>query len=283
MLLCQGDDPLPHIPRLTDFFRVAEQHGGTAKGCYAHRFQEGTHGIGRSEHGAGAAGGAHPGLPAVKGLAVNGALVVLADGFLQIRGAVCFLPLCIGQHRACRQEQRRKIQLRCRHQHARHDLVAGAQKYNAVKAVGGDHGLDGCRDQVTLGQHVVHAAALGHTVAGSGNTELRRCAARCPDAFFHISGKLPQRFMAGVDIVPGVHHRNDRLAGNILLPVAGGAHQADEIGFGHVIFVATSVHALLLFAELYAQLILKDLDHAALIIVAQTLQQRLLIGCCSGG
>ena len=58
----------------------------------------------------------------------------------------------------------------------------------------------------------MHAVALGHAVAGSGNIELSGHAACRPYSLFDIFHKLLKGPVAGVHIRIGIGYANDRFA-----------------------------------------------------------------------
>ena len=172
------------------------------------------HGVGGAKEGTGAAAGT--------GGVLQRVVLALGDltGLQHTQGlgdggqvGLTAVELDAAQHGTAHADNAGDIQTSRRHQHGRHDLIAGGQQHQTVQPVGLCHDLHGVADDLTGGQNVVHTLmALCHTIAGSDGAELHSGAAGGIDAVFHILSHLVQIVVAGNQRVPGVGNADQGLA-----------------------------------------------------------------------
>ena len=130
-----------------------------------------------------------------------------------------------GQHGAAGAEDGGDVQPGGGHQQARDVLVAVGHHHQAVKLVGGDHGLGGVGDEVPGHQGVLHAdVAHGDAVAHGNGGEDHRGAPGGPDAGLHGLHDLVQVHVAGHNLIPRTDDAHQGAA-ELLLGIPQGVQQ----------------------------------------------------------
>ncbi len=189
-------------------FGMHRRNGGAARQAHTQAFAHAAHGVGGAQKRTGAAGGHHLLFQAGKFLLVQLACCQHAQA-LGDRGDVgrAAVKVATAQGRAAGHQDSRQVQTGRAHEHAGHDLVAGAQHDQGVQAVGLGHYLQGVGDHFPRGKDVAHAhVTVGHPVAASDHPELNGGAAGLIDALLHVFGHLAQVVVAGNNVVVGVGH-----------------------------------------------------------------------------
>ena len=96
------------------------------------------------------------------------------------------------------------------HQHTRYNLVAGAEEHKTVKIMRTDHGFDGCGDQFALGENIMHAFALCHTVTNIGSKIPGSLTASFRHRRYRLLHQFQQMGAAGMAVAKGALHENLR-------------------------------------------------------------------------
>ena len=229
-------DSLSGVLRHPQTVVVECRNRSSSRRCQAHDLTECTHGIGRSEERAAAAGG-HTGLlHAVEFALRNFALFQQADRFGHgSRVGASAVQDVTAHHRTARNQNGRDIEPGCRHQHARNDFVTGAEQDNRVQAVCHHHHLNARGNQVPRRQYCKHAVALCNSVAGSDGSEFDGCPAGPVNTASDILADLPQIVVSRNDFIPGIGDADHR-AFQILI------RQADALIECPVIAVLRALH-----------------------------------------
>ena len=116
-----------------------------------------------------------------------------------------------GQHRTPGHDDRRDVQARGGHDHARDDLVAVRDHHHGVEGVCAHGDLDGVGDDLTARQRVAHALVVhGDAVAHADRGELHRRAAGHADAGLHGLGDLIEHEMPGDHLVGRIDDGDQR-------------------------------------------------------------------------
>ena len=125
-----------------------------------------------------------------------------------------------GEHRAAGDDDRRNIEPRRRHEHARHDLVTVRDEDERVKSGSHRDRLDGVGDELAARERVFHARmAHRDAVADTDGRELQRRAAGGRHAELRRLSDLTQMDVARDDLIEGIADADERLL-EILLTVA---------------------------------------------------------------
>ena len=125
------------------------------------------------------------------------------------------------------------------HSHGGDDLIAAGQHDQAVQTLALGHDLHTVGNQVAGRQHEAHTlVALSLAVAQGDGVELEGLAPRGDDTLLHGGGQLPQVFVAGMHLVPGVDDADEGLFDLLLAHAQGvqqGAVARTDNALGHLL------------------------------------------------
>ena len=111
-----------------------------------------------------------------------------------------------GEHRPAAYDDRRDVQRRRGHSHARNDLVAIRNQHQGVERVRPDHDFDGIHDQLPARQGELHSLMVhGDAVAHADHRKFKRKAAPGIDSRFCGFGNPAEMHMPGNQGVERVH------------------------------------------------------------------------------
>ena len=198
--------------RIPKTLRQNRRYHGTAGQCHPHGLRNRTHGICRSQKRTGTAAGTAPVFQRLIFLLRN--LPGLKHAERLHRAGIIGLPAVkqnASQHGSPIADNGGNIKTSRRHQKTGNHFVAGTQKHDPVKIIQFSHRLYFIRYQAAGRKNETHTViAASHTVAGSDNAKLHRCAAGLQNTLPHKLRHLTQVVMSRIRIVPCIRNSDQR-------------------------------------------------------------------------